>query len=73
MFSLKSLQAYQSEGERGNVVVLAKRLSGLGDGFGRLRAEGGCALEAEQCTRLVAGFDYAIGDQRQLLARSQLK
>ena len=60
-------------GEDGDIVVLAEVLCCLGNGFGGLSAERCAAFKAEERAGLVAGLDYAVGENGELLLGGQLE
>jgi hypothetical protein len=68
---IASLRAGQRQ--HGDVVVLAKGLRGLRYSFRRLVAQRCGAFKAIERAGLVAGLDYAIGEQGELLVLSQLE
>jgi len=56
-------KARELDGDDGDVVLLAEGLRGAGDLFGGAAGEPTGAIEAEELTGGVLGFDHTIGGQ----------
>src|SRR5580698_9323821 len=56
-----------SEGEDGDVIILAEGLGGFRNGFRRLSGDGRRALESEEFSGRGARLYHAVGEQRDLL------
>jgi hypothetical protein len=68
MGGVESFFCGESDGEDGDVVVLAEGLGGGGYVGGGLRADGGGAVEAEERAGGRCGFDDSVGHESDAVA-----